>query len=92
MALSWDKKDPNEVDSFGVDWSERLSASSDTISSSDWIVPSGITEDSASNTTSTTTIWLSGGTDGNDYEIVNRIVTTGGRTLDQTIKLKVRTK
>lgn len=90
--LKWDDKDPQDVDSFGIDWSERLSATSDTISTSDWIVPSGITEDSASNTTTTTTIWLSGGTDGEDYEIVNRIVTVGGRTLDQTVKLRVRTK
>lgn len=90
MALSWSTKDPNDVDSFGINWATRLDG--DLISSSDWIVPTGVTEDSASNTTTTTTIWLSGGTDGDDYELTNRITTTGGRTLDQTVKLRVRAK
>jgi hypothetical protein len=90
MALKWDDKDPNDVDSFGINWATRLDG--DLISTSDWIVPTGLTEDSASNTTTTTTIWLSSGTDGDDYEITNRITTTGGRTLDQTVKLKVRAK
>jgi hypothetical protein len=90
MALSWSTKDPNDVDSFGINWATRLDG--DLISTSDWIVPTGLTEDSASNTTTTTTIWLSSGTDGDDYEITNRITTTGGRTLDQTVKLKVRAK
>lgn len=88
--LKWDDKDPQDVDSFGINWATRLDG--DLISSSDWIVPTGVTEDSASNTTTTTTIWLSGGTDGDDYELTNRITTTGGRTLDQTVKLRVRAK
>lgn len=89
-TLRWTDKDPNDVDSFGINWATRLDG--DLISTSDWIVPTGLTEDSASNTTTTTTIWLSSGTDGDDYELTNRITTTGGRTLDQTVKLRVRAK
>lgn len=90
MALNWPDKDPNEVLDFTIDWSETLGA--DTISSSSWIVPSGITEDSDTNTATTTTIWLSGGTEDERYSLVNRIVTLGGRTFDQTVRIRVRTK
>lgn len=36
------------------------------------------------------TVWLSGGTDGTDYDILCRIVTSDGRTLDQTMRVPVR--
>jgi hypothetical protein len=91
MALKWDDKDPNDVDAFQIDWSERLS--SETISTSVFTsTPTGLTHDSTSNTTTTTTLWLSGGTDGVIYEITNRITTTAGRTLDQTVRLRVKSR
>ena len=73
----------------------------ETISASDWTVQTGITEDSA-NTNAVTiqgvvygantvaTIWLSGGTAGTDYTIVNDIDTSGSRTLEHTIIIMVR--
>lgn len=90
MRLKWDDKDPNEVLDYQIDWTDRLAG--DVIATSTWTVPDGLTEGSTSNTTSTTTVWLSDGTDGEDYEILNRITTTGGRTMDQTVKLRVRSK
>ncbi len=90
MALSWPNKDPDEVLDYEIDWAARLTT--DTISTSTWTVPSGITKDSDSKTSTTTTVWLSGGTLGDSYEILNRIVTAGGRTMDQTVKLKIKTK
>lgn len=81
-------KDPDAVLDYQLDWSDWLD--SDTISTSEWIVPAGITNDSDTETTTTTTIWLSGGTAGTIYSLVNRIVTAGGRTQDQTIKIKCR--
>lgn len=83
-------KDPDEVKDYVVDWTDRLAG--DAIASSTWIVPDGITKDSDAFDVdeSTATIWLSGGTLGDNYEFVNRITTTGGRTLDQTMKLKCR--
>lgn len=36
------------------------------------------------------TAWLSGGTNGTDYDILCRIVTSDSRTLDQTIRVPVR--
>jgi hypothetical protein len=90
MALTWPYKDPDEVLDYEIDWSARLVT--DTISTSTWTVPTGITEESDSNTTKTTTVWLSGGTIGEGYEILNRIVTAGGRTFDQTVKIKIKEK
>lgn len=90
MALAWDSKDPDEVLDYVLNWSARLG--SDTITTSTWTVPDGITMDSDSETTTATTIWLSGGTEGQSYDILNRIVTAGGRTMDQTVKLKIKAK
>jgi hypothetical protein len=85
-----DEKDPNAVLDYVIDWGSKWLEAGDEISTSIWTVPTGITKDSDSKTTTTTTIWLSGGTDGESYDIVNRIVTTGGRTDDRTITIIVR--
>lgn len=106
LKLTWaSPKDPDEIEDWVCDWTARL-APSDTIASSQWLVPSGITKltDSLTNNGSLwngttmisgryfTTVWLSGGTLGSAYELVNRITTTGGRTYDQTCKVKVKTR
>lgn len=83
-------KDPDAILDYVIDWSTWLD--SDTISTSVWVVPSGITEDSDSNTTTTATIWLSGGTLGTSYSVVNRITTAAGRTDDRTITITIREK
>ena len=81
-------KDPDATLDFKIDWSAWLG--SDTISTSAWVVPAGIDQDSAGNDTTTATIWLSGGTVGRSYSIVNRITTAAGRINDRTIVIKVR--
>lgn len=88
MANELEPKDPHAVVDYTINWARHLVA--DTISTSTWTVPSGITKDSDSKTSQTTTVWLSGGTDRQKYSLVNRIVTAAGRTLDQTIKISVR--
>lgn len=82
------RKDPDAVLDYTVDWGAWLDG--DTIATSDWVVPDGITEDAATNTTTSATIWLSGGTEGAAYRIVNRIVTAAGRTDDRTIVINCR--
>ena len=82
------KKDPDAVLDYTVDWTEYLTAISDTISSVTWILSSGITKVSQSNTTTTATAFVSGGV--SDVETLTcRIVTAGGRTDDRTIQLKI---
>lgn len=86
-------KDPNAVLDYRVDWSSWL-AGGETISTSAWTVPTGITEVNdaghpTSSTTTTATIWLSGGTDGTRYRVTNRITTSQGRTEDRSIYVSV---
>lgn len=93
MALSWPFKDPDEVLDYFIDWTARLAG--DTISSSLWFIVDDdltLTIDSNSFTASGATVWLSGGTIGVTYEVTNRIMTAGARTMDQTVKLKIKGK
>jgi len=83
-------KDPDAVLDYGFDWSAWLTTSgNDTIATSTWIVDAGLVKGITGNTTTTTTVWLSGGTSGITYKAVNRIVTTGGRTNDRTLYVAV---
>ncbi|RNL66228.1 hypothetical protein EFK50_00970 [Nocardioides marmoriginsengisoli] len=61
----------------------------DTIATSEWIVPAGLTKTDEANTDTTATIWLSGGTLGQSYEVVNRITTAQGRGEDQTLHFDI---
>jgi hypothetical protein len=92
MSLFWDNKDPNETLDYRIDWLPRLEA--DTIETSTWTVPAGLThdDDNISDSGAETVVWLSGGTIGETYEILNRIVTVGGRTMDQTVSLTIEAK
>lgn len=81
-------KDPDSVLDYQWNWSSWLGA--DTILSSTWIVQTGLVKTSQSNTTTTTTVWLSGGTLGQTYQVTNRITTTQGRTEDRTMQIVVR--
>jgi len=81
-------KDPEAVLDYGFDWSDWL-ADGETISTSTWTVPTGITKDSDSKTDTVTTIWLSGGTAGKSYRVTNHIVTSAGRQDDRSLIIKV---
>lgn len=81
-------KDPQDVSDYLIDWSDLLDG--DTIATSLWTVPTGITKDSDTNTTTSTKIWLSGGTGGVFYACVNKITTAGGRTLERTFIVPCR--
>jgi hypothetical protein len=74
----------------------------ETISTSDWTM-TGITEDSEDtgaitiagvdyDVNTVATVWLSGGTDGVDYDLLNEIITTDLRTLQKTITVMVRSQ
>ena len=85
------EKDPGSVERFTINWAEVLAEPTvaETISTSVWTVPSGITKDSQSNTTTTVTLILSGGSIG-QYNIQNRITTSGGQTLDKTFVVPIK--
>jgi hypothetical protein len=85
-------KDPDAVLDYGFDWGPWLGT--DTIATSTWIVESPLTivPASESNDSTTTLVYISGGTAGQDYDLTNRITTNDGRTDDRTIKIKVRSR
>jgi hypothetical protein len=88
MSIATFLKDPNAVLDYQIDWSPWLGA--DTIATSAWTVPSGITKDSDTKTATTVTVWLSSGVAGTKYALTNRITTAGGRTDDRTITISVK--
>jgi len=92
MALRWPSKDPDEVLDYQLDWTARLDG--DTISSSSWAVASGsgLTIDSDSETTTLTTVWLSAGTEGTTYTLTNTIVTAASRTMEQSVRIRIKEK
>lgn len=83
-------KDPDATLDYLVDWSGWLG--SDTISASAWVVPDGITKTTDSHTTTTATVWLSGGTAGDVYRVTSRITTAGGRVNDRTITIRCQNR
>ena len=85
MASSF-LKDPDAVLDYMFDWSSWLQ-SGETISTSTMTASTGITVDSDVATTTTTTVWLSGGTAGVNYTVTNHITTSNSRAEDQTITI-----
>ncbi len=92
-------KDPTAELDYGLDWSDWL-GTSETITTSTWTVPTGITVSTDSNHAedpnvpggTDTKVWLTGGTAGTSYLVVNTIVTNQYRTDQRTICVKVRDK
>ena len=94
-------KDPDAVLDYVFDWAPLTNG---TAGATDWLAASetivstvitpetGITEDSNSITDSSTTVtvWLSGGTAGTDYNVACAIVTSDGREDERTITIVVR--
>ena len=95
-------KDVDAVLDYKFDWKGLTNGSSGA--QSDWLqsgetitektitVDDGITQDSSSLTDSNTsvTVWLSGGTAGQKYNVACRIVTSEGRTDERTIRIHVK--
>lgn len=77
-----------EVYDYGFNYADFLDTA-DTISTSTWTIPAGLTTGASSNNTTTTSVFLSGGTLNADYSCVNRVVTAGGRTFERTFILRI---
>lgn len=93
-------KDPNAVLDYKFDWKALTNgsgisdwlANGETISTKTITASSGITVDSSALTDSNTsvTVWLSGGSAGSDYTVACKIVTSAGRTDERTITINCR--
>jgi hypothetical protein len=83
-------KDPNAVLDYKWDWGAEWLPAGDTISTADVILTSGdVAINSESNTTTTVTAWISGGTMSTKAQLTARVVTAQGRTADRTITLLI---
>lgn len=80
-------KDPNAVLDYSIDWTRWLAG--DQIAASEWIIPSGLTKMADSKTTTSATVWLSGGIAGKSYTVTNRTTTAAGRTEDHSFTIRV---
>jgi hypothetical protein len=84
------KKDPDATLDWIFDWNDWLSEA-ETISDSEFILDPGISIDPVkgfTNTMKTTTVWLTGGTEGQVYRVTNRITTSEGRIDDRSFTLR----
>ena len=91
MTISAFTKDPQAELSYSLDWSDWLDA--DTILTSAWAVTGPdvlLVEESDSNSTTATTVVLSGGTVGKNYTATNTITTAAGWTDERSIAILVR--
>ena len=85
------RKDPSAKLDYTIDWGTLgWLVGSDTIASATWTVPTGLTKDSSSASSTMATVWLSGGTAGVDYDVVCHVITVGGREDDRTLRIQVR--
>ncbi len=88
-------KDPNAKLDYSVDWSTWLPAG-DSISTAAWTVAGPDASlvvagsPAPSHASGVATVWLEGGTAGNNYRATCRVTTTAGRIDDRTIELQVR--
>lgn len=82
-------KDPQAVLDYTLDWSAWLQTG-ETITSSSWFAPVGLTKDAESHTDDSATVWLSGGTASQDYLVTCEVTTSEGRTDQRSILIRCR--
>lgn len=94
-------KDPDEKQDYKLHWTNRLTPLADTIASSTWSIveatqtdedPLVIVTQDLYDSNLSTRVWLQGGKLGAKYQLLNHIVTNGGRILEQTCELKIKVR
>ena len=88
LTLQNPLKDPSAVLDYVFDWTEWL-ATGETITDHTITADTGITVDSSTESDGKVTVWLSGGTAGQNYKVACLITTSAGRTDERTIWIKV---
>lgn len=86
-------KDTPEILDYQFDWAANAYlAAGETILTSIITVPTGITINTQTHDTTTSTVWLSGGTIGTTYKLVCTITTNQGRTCVRHLNIKMGEK
>jgi hypothetical protein len=92
-------KTPSELLDYTINWRDTsddtfdpLFESGETIVTSTWAAETGITIGTpvSTNTTTTSTVWVSGGTTRQkEYAVTNTVVTSAGRTYQRSLYFKI---
>lgn len=97
MILAKYEKQPLEVKDYDVDYAPWLTAITDTLASlaTSVVCLTDATDetlevDSTTFTDDTVKVWISGGTDGEQYKLTLRVTTTGGRVDESELIFRVR--
>ena len=88
LTLQNPLKDPSAVLDYAFDWTGWLAAG-ETITDHTITADTGITVDSSAEYDGKVTVWLSGGTAGENYKVACLVETSAGRTDERTIWIKV---
>ena len=88
MANNQYLKDPSAILDWAFDWTDWLAAA-ETITDHTITADTGLTVDSSTEDAGVVTVWLSGGTAGENYKVACLITTSAGRTDERTIWIKV---
>ena len=88
LTLQNPLKDPSAVLDYVFDWTGWL-ATGETITNHTITADTGLKVDSSAENNGKITVWLSGGTAGQNYKVACKITTSAGRTDERTIWIKV---
>ena len=83
-------KDPAAVLDYSLDFTDWL-VEGEVLTAASWSVPGGLTKDSDTFSSTSTTVWLSDGTVGTDYTVTAQ-VSTATRTDERSVLIKVRNR
>lgn len=89
VLTDWDPLSPGEEKDYSLDWEDKVEGD-DAINSSTWVVPEGLSEEGSTYLNKSTTVWLTTSVTEGNFELINTVTTTGGRTYEQTARLRVR--
>ena len=83
-------KQPVEVQDYDIDFTDYLTALSDTAASPVVSVETGLTLMASNLTSGIVKVFVSGGVDGNQYKVSATITTAGGRVKQGDIVIRVK--
>ncbi len=82
-------KDPGATLDYSFDWTDWL-GTGETIASTSWTVPAGLTKVSETNTAYTSTCRISGGVVSTNYTVTCQITTSTGEIDRRSLQLSVQ--
>ncbi len=88
-------KDPADIIDVLADHTAQMTLDDDTLIGGGWRVEGADTSlvieanPPPTRTDTTATVWISGGTAGVNYSLINNVLTAGGRTYERTIRVHV---